>query len=225
MVIFSIQKKDKKILLPTCVKICGLKTLEEVEACIVSGANWLGFNCYPPSKRFVTPEEIRKLLSIVPPNIITVGVFVNESLEKVHQIVETTGLQMVQLHGDESPEYGMALKIHYFRAFRVSPQFQLKTIQNYATPYFILDSYHPNFYGGTGDSFNWEIATQAKQFGKLILAGGLNPENVTKAIEVVRPFGVDVCSGVETAPGVKDLQLVSNFISNVRKVEGSLTAF
>ena len=203
----------------TLVKICGLTRDQDVEACIDLGANWLGFNCYTKSKRYISPDKIRQLHARIPPEVTTVGVFVNESIEKVNRIMQDTGLQLVQLHGDESPKYTQALNHKYIRAFRVSPQFQLETIMKFHLTHFLLDTYHPNLYGGTGDSFNWEIAKKAKTFGHLILAGGLTPENVKKAMVIVRPFAVDVCSGVEAAPGVKDLKLVEAFISAVQSAD------
>lgn len=205
--------------MPTLIKICGLTTQEEAQTCVALGADWLGFNCYPPSKRYLAPDKIQAIVAKMPASVQTVGVFVNESAETVNQIVADTGLTWVQLHGDESPHYAATLKTNYFRAFRVSPQFQLPTIEAYRAPYFLLDSYHPQLYGGTGDSFNWEIALQAKQFGQLILAGGLTPENVAEAIQKVQPFGVDVCSGVEASPGVKDLRQLERFITAVRRAE------
>ncbi len=203
----------------TCIKVCGLTTREQVKDCVDLGVNWLGFNCYPGSKRYIVPEKIRELLDIVPFDVKTVGVFVNGSVQKVNQIMEYTGMQLVQLHGDESPEYAKALTHEYIRAFRVSSCFQPNQISHFPLTYFLLDSYHPNHYGGTGKSFNWEIAKKSKKFGRLILAGGLNPENVQEAITSVRPFGVDVCSGVESTPGLKDWNRVATFISAVRKAD------
>jgi len=208
----------------TFIKICGLTTREDVETCLTLGVKWLGFNCFPKSKRYISPEKIRKLLSIIPPEVITVGVFVNESIKEVNQVMEYTGIQLVQLHGDESPEYTQSLNNKYIRAFRVSPQFQLEMIMKYQVTHFLLDTYHPNFYGGTGASFNWEIAKKAKTLGNVILAGGLTPDNVKEAIMTVRPFGVDVCSGVEVSPGVKDLKLVEAFISTVQNTDQMVNA-
>ena len=210
--------------MPTLIKICGLTTPTEAQTCVSLGADWLGFNCYPPSKRYLKPNKIQEILAKLPANVQSVGVFVNESAETVNQIVADTGLTLVQLHGDESPREAALLKTKYFRAFRVAPAFQLATIQDYPAPYFLLDSYHPQLYGGTGGSFSWEIALQAKQFGNLILAGGLTPENIGVALEKVRPFGVDVCSGVEASPGVKDLKQVERFIQEVRTTEQRLSA-
>ena len=203
----------------TCIKVCGLTNREQVKDCVDLGVNWLGFNCYPQSKRYILPEKIRELLDVVPVYVKTVGVFVNESVQKVNQIMEYTGMQLVQLHGDESPGYTNALNYEYIRTFRVSEDFQPNQISHLPMNYFLLDSFHPNFYGGTGKSFNWQIAKKTKKFGRLILAGGLSPENVQEAITIVRPFGVDVCSGVESVPGVKDLKRVATFIAAVRKAD------
>ncbi len=202
----------------TTIKICGLTTIEQVTACIDLGADWLGFNCYSQSKRYVTPEKILQLLSPVPPEIKTVGVFVNEPIDSLVHIMKYTGMDYAQLHGDESVEYMNTLKCACFKAFRVSSTFRPQVIQEYPGTYFLLDSYHPHLYGGTGDPFNWEMALQASNLGQLILAGGLTPDNVQDAITAVHPFGVDVCSGVERMAGVKDLERVERFIDAVRSV-------
>ncbi|MGK5094077.1 phosphoribosylanthranilate isomerase [Deltaproteobacteria bacterium TL4] len=204
-------------MLTPCVKICGITTAEQALACIELGADWLGFNCYPKSVRYVTPEKISAIVKIIPPSVETVGVFVNESLEKVQAIMRHTGMGMVQLHGDESPQYAEAVGFNTMKAFRVKNEFELEQIKRYLNEFFLLDSYHPGLYGGTGETFNWEIAKRAKSFGQLILAGGLNSQNVAQAVQSVVPYGVDTCSGVESSPGVKDLSQVEQFIQNAKR--------
>lgn len=203
----------------TIVKICGITNLEQAQECIELGADWIGFNCFPKSPRYIEPQKIKKIISNLPADFTSVGVFVNESVDFVRKIAGETGLNLAQLHGDESLEYSKMLNIPHFKAFRVSPDFDLCTIAEFPNKYYLLDSYHPHLYGGTGDPFNWEIAGKAAYLGNLILAGGLNPENVADAISTVKPFGVDVCSGVESCPGIKDLHRVNAFIQNVRLAE------
>lgn len=206
-------------MLHTYIKICGLTTPKQAKDCAELGADWIGFNCFQKSKRYVTPEKIREMVAALDEKVTTVGVFVNESAERINQIMAYTGMNLAQLHGDESPKYPEGLNCNYFKAFRVASDFDLKKIPTYKANYFLLDSYHPNAYGGTGDVFNWDIAIQAKQMGSLFLAGGLTPENVSTAVQKVKPYGVDVASGVESSPGIKDLSLVKQFIEGVRKGE------
>ena len=209
----------------TLIKICGLTTAEQTEACIDLGLDWIGFNCYPKSKRYVTPEKICQMMSVVPDNIVTVGVFVNESAEQVVSIMQKTGMHLAQLHGDETPNYTKILSISAFKAFRVSSDFSLETISDYPNDLFLLDAYHESLYGGSGVSFDWEVARKATKKGRLLLAGGLTPENVENAVTSVRPFGVDVCSGVEVQPGLKDLKRVQAFISAIRQADQTENSF
>ncbi len=204
----------------TQIKICGLTNLQQIQECIEIGVTWIGLNCYPKSPRYLRPKAIRELVAEIPEEVTTVGVFVNEPADNVEHILQYTRMQYAQLHGHETPTYVSALKVPSIKAFRVSDQFRLEEIAEYPQGIFLLDSYHPNLYGGTGDPFNWEIAKKAQQFGKFMLAGGLKPENVGKAVKQVQPFGVDVSSGVESSPGVKDLQKVRRFVEEVRKAEG-----
>ena len=198
------------------VKICGLTSLEQALSCAELGADWIGLNCWSGSSRYIPPEEARKIVSGLPETLTTVGIFVNESPESLKKIMSETRLDLAQLHGDESVEFTSKLGIPFLKAFRVSPEFKLEQIQKFGKEYFLLDAFSKNHYGGSGQKIDWDLASTASDLGKLILAGGLTPENVAEAVKIVQPWGVDVCSGVESEPGIKDLWRVEKFIRNLR---------
>ena len=198
------------------VKICGLTSLEQALSCAELGADWIGLNCWPGSSRYIPPEEAREIVSALPESVTTVGIFVNESPESLKKIMSETRLDLAQLHGDESVELTAKLGVPFFKAFRVSPEFKLEQIQKFRKEYFLLDAFNKNHYGGSGQKLDWDLASSASALGKLILAGGLTPENVAEAVKIVQPWGVDVCSGVESEPGIKDLWRVEKFIQNLR---------
>ena len=198
------------------VKICGLTSLEQALSCAELGADWIGLNCWPGSSRYVPPGEVREIVRELPKSLTTVGIFVNESPESLKKLMTETRLDLAQLHGDESVEVTAKLGIPFLKAFRVSPQFKLEQIQKFGREHFLLDAFSKNHYGGSGQKLDWELASVASGLGKLILAGGLTPENVAEAVKIVQPWGVDVCSGVESEPGIKDLWRVEKFIRNLR---------
>ncbi len=203
------------------VKICGLRRPEDVEAAVAAGADALGFNFWKSGPRYIEPQEAARIIAHVPPAILTVGVFVDETLETVQTIAEQTGIQALQLHGTESPEYlerlGPFLRI---KALKVNAAFRPEQLRAYrSASLFLLDGSVAGMHGGTGQPFDWSLAEQAKAYGKIILAGGLTPENVAEAVRRVRPWGVDVASGVERQPGVKDARLVREFIQAARAAD------
>ena len=198
------------------VKICGLTSLEQALSCAELGADWIGLNCWPGSSRYIPPEEACEIVSTLPESVTTVGIFVNESPESLQKIMSVIGLDLAQLHGDESSELTAKLGVPFFKAFRVSPEFKLEQIQKFRKEYFLLDAFSKNHYGGSGQKLDWDLASIASGLGKLILAGGLTPENVAEAVKIVQPWAVDVCSGVESEPGIKDLWRVEKFIRNIR---------
>jgi phosphoribosylanthranilate isomerase len=198
------------------VKICGITNLEDAQAAVQAGADALGFIFFAQSPRNVSPEMARRIIEKMPPFVAKVGVFVNESLEKILQIVKETGIDTVQLHGDESPQLCEKVareNLKVIKAFRIKDQNSLTPLKEFRAAAFLLDSYVPGQLGGTGAKFNWDLAVQASGLGTpIILAGGLVPENVRDAISKVAPYGVDVSSGVESAPGRKDHAKVRAFI-------------
>lgn len=202
------------------IKICGMRHAEEVEAAVEAGVDLLGFNFWPGTARYIPPAEAVSLIRSVPSHIWTVGVFVDESPERVLEIAALTGVTVLQFHGSESPEYFERLgSMRKIKAFKVTESFQPDMLQSYSTAYaFLLDGYVAGgLPGGTGKVFDWSHARRAGEFGKVIVAGGLNARNVTAAIRQTQPWGVDVCSGVETRPGTKDPKLIREFIRVARE--------
>lgn len=194
------------------VKICGITSLEDALMAVEAGADALGFVFHEQSPRHVTPEDAAGIIAGLPPFVQTVGLFVNRPLEFVNETAARCRLDLVQLHGDEPPEFCDAVERRVIKAFRVKDVTSLDPIKNYRVAAHLLDAYSPKAYGGTGLTFNWDIAAVAKEFGPVILAGGLTPDNVREAVEVVTPYAVDVSGGVESAPGKKDVAKVREFI-------------
>jgi len=197
------------------VKICGITSYEDARAAVEAGADALGFVFFDKSPRYINPVKAAGIISRLPPFIQTVGLFVNEDTAQVNWTADYCGLDVVQLHGDETPEDCLEVKRRVIKAFRVQKIISiapLEKYQDYQVAGYLLDAWSPDAYGGTGRTFNWELAHAAKQYGPVILAGGLTPDNVAEAIRVVNPYGVDVSSGVEAAPGKKDAEIMRAFI-------------
>lgn len=188
------------------LKVCGVTSLEDARTAIDCGAEYLGFNFYPKSPRYIAPKSARAIIERLPDEIISVGVFVNESRpEDVVEILLMSGAKMSQLHGDESPDYCASVGAdRVIKALRISDDFDARRVLDYPASAILLDALDPNLYGGTGRTANWAIAREAAKLTKVFLAGGLSPENIIEAIRRVEPFAVDVNSGVESAPGRKD---------------------
>lgn len=202
------------------VKICGIRDLKEARAALEAGAHALGF-VFAPSKRRIEPEVAREVIKKLPPFITVVGVFVNESPSRLLEIASFCRLHVLQLHGEEPPEYCRSLPYPVIKALRAKDISVLELIPRYSVEAILLDSYVPGSLGGTGKTFNWEIAQKAVAMGRpLILAGGLTPENVGEAIRKVRPYAVDVSSSVETN-GRKDPEKMARFIEAVLKASFS----
>lgn len=201
------------------VKICGITTPEDALTAVEAGADALGFVFYKESPRHIFPEEAARIINLLPPFVQTVGLFVNEAPETVNQVSRICRLGLVQLHGDETPDYCRRIEQRVMKAFQIRSLTCLDPIANYRLSGCLLDAYSPTCYGGTGTSFNWEIASEAVQRGhRIVLAGGLTPDNVADAISQVRPYGVDVSSGVESSPGKKNAVKMQEFIRNAKEV-------
>ncbi|RJR20538.1 MAG: phosphoribosylanthranilate isomerase [Nitrospiraceae bacterium] len=200
------------------IKICGITNTEDAFAAIACGADALGFVFYNKSPRSVSPETARSIISSLPPMVTTVGVFVDEDKTTLESTVAFTGLDIVQLHGSESPEY-FSLSRKTIKAIRIKDLSDLEVLNQYKTAAaFLLDTYSPDSIGGTGHVFNWEIAVEAKKLGRIILAGGLTPDNIEDAIKLVQPYAIDVASGVEgNIKGKKDHTKLRLFIERARK--------
>lgn len=200
------------------VKICGITNIEDAIAAVAAGADALGFVFHPASPRHLFPEEAAEIIRVLPPFVQVVGLFVDLPLEQVNDIADLCRLDLVQLHGDEPPDYCTAVRRRVIKAFRVKDISSLESMRNYCVAGFLLDAWSPDLHGGTGRVFNWEIAEAAKGYGPIILAGGLTPENVGAAVARVSPYGVDVSSGVEVAPGKKDQSKVREFIRQAKGI-------
>lgn len=198
------------------VKICGITNEEDALQAVDAGADALGFVFYDLSPRCVFYETAEKIIRKLPPFVVPVGVFVNNPIQSINLAVERCGIQVVQLHGDETPEFCVGLSHKTVKAFRLRDISSLENIGNYPVSGFLLDAYVPGTYGGTGLTCNWETARIAKQFGPIILAGGLHAGNVREAVETVQPYAIDVSSGVEASPGKKDHAKVREFIKQAK---------
>ena len=201
----------------TKVKVCGITNLADAEKALEFGADALGFNFYPPSPRYITPEEAYAILQQLPEGCSNVAVFVNEPKEKVHEIIthgrRANGRQAynaLQFHGEESQAYCRGWSMKVIKAFRVRERKSLEGMEQFPADFYLLDSWSPG-YGGSGAAFSWDWLEGLKS-ERLILSGGLSIENVGEAIRRIRPYGVDVCSGVEARPGMKDHGKLKEFI-------------
>jgi phosphoribosylanthranilate isomerase len=200
------------------IKICGITNLEDATAAAEAGADAIGFMFYEKSPRNISVEKAAEIARQVPTWMLKVGVFVNPSPDLVMNALGSCGLNLLQFHGDESPEFCSSFGVLSIKAFRVKDSESLEPMKDFRADMFLLDSYVEGKSGGTGARFNWDLATQAKRFGKpILLAGGLDPKNVAQAVRDVQPFGVDVSSGVESAPGKKDHQKIWDFVIAARK--------
>jgi phosphoribosylanthranilate isomerase len=198
------------------VKICGITCLEDARHAIDCGADALGFVFYRSSPRCVTVAQARQIIEALPPFVSMVGLFVNEAPLKIAQIAQQCHLDLVQLHGDESPADCRLEGRRVIKALRVRDATSLAQAADYPVAALLLDAWVAGHYGGTGATFNWQLAAAQARRGPVILAGGLTPENVAAAVQTVAPFAVDVSSGVESAPGRKDPARVAAFIRNAK---------
>ena len=200
------------------VKVCGITNLADAEKALEFGADMLGFNFYPPSSRCITPQTATKIINALPATSFNVALFVNETKEKVRDILASAGLsggrqayRGLQFHGEEDGNYCRGWDLTVIKAFRVKEKASLDAIKNFPADFYLLDSWSAG-YGGSGNAFPWEWL-EGLDAAKLILSGGLSVDNVAAAIQKVRPYGVDVCSGVEARPGIKDHGKLKEFIS------------
>jgi phosphoribosylanthranilate isomerase len=209
----------------TKIKICGIKALKDALAAIEAGADYLGFNFYPKSVRFIEKSACAEITSVLKrehPHIKLVGVFVNSSVEEIKDILQTCHLDLAQLHGDETPEMLSALNGKAFKAIRLSAESSVaESVHPFAKqsvdkPAMLIDAAVQGVYGGSGVTADWSIAAELAKKYPLLLAGGLTPENVADAVRQAQPWGVDVASGVESAPGEKDARKMKAFVKAVQ---------
>lgn len=208
----------KKKPLPVKIKICGMTSLTDALAAVESGADAVGFIFYKKSPRYISEKDAKKIVAGLPPFVNRVGVFVNESAERIERISKSCRLDYVQLHGEESPAFCRKIRGKVIKAIRVKNAQSIRTMAGYPVDGFLLDAYNEQTSGGTGETFDWSLVRQAKRFGPILLAGGLAASNVQEAIRKARPYAVDVCSGVEKCPGKKDPKKIAAFVRAVRSV-------
>lgn len=202
------------------LKVCGITRLTDALHAVRHGATAIGFVCWAKSPRYVTPERAAAIVAELPSNVTAVGVFVNEPIDGIRQIVAAVGLSMVQLHGDEPPGYAQALPVPLLRSVTLDEVPWVYDDWPSQTTW-LLDAADPVRRGGTGRTVDWDRAAAVARGRQVVLAGGLTPENVAEAIGIVRPYGVDVSSGVEEAPGVKDFGKVARFLEHAREAFGA----
>ncbi len=210
--------------MPTRIKVCGITRLEDAQLAVELGASALGFNFYPPSPRCTTPCAAHSIIESLPPFVVAVGVFADETeMEHVIATARESGVCVIQLHGPRFPDLATRPAGYpLIRAVAVENDFRAETLADLKANAFLLDAFHPGLKGGTGRPFDWKLAREVNRYGTIILAGGLNPKNVGEAINTVRPFGVDVASGVESAPGQKDPALLRTFFAAVAEADRNL---
>jgi phosphoribosylanthranilate isomerase len=198
------------------VKICGLTNYDDAAAATEMGADILGFNFYKESPRFIEPSKAVEIIDKLPAYVDIAGVFVNAPLEEIHKTINFCQLNWVQLHGDESPKFCQLLfsyNVKTMKAIRVKDQADIKRAEEYFTDAILLDAFNPEKYGGTGLTFDWNIIGHIGK--RIFLAGGINPDNVVKAVEL-GVYGIDVCSGIEERPGKKDHKKMKQLFDNIR---------
>jgi phosphoribosylanthranilate isomerase len=203
------------------IKICGITNYDDARLAAGLGVDALGF-IFAPSPRRITPEAARDIIETLPPMMQTVGVFVNETEKTIREIMDYCGLSLIQLHGDESPEFCRKFRIRAVKAFRLKNEGSLGSIRSYQGQVraILLDTYQKDLAGGTGKTFPWDLAVKAKEAGlPVILSGGLTPENVEEAIRMVQPYAVDINSGIEEKPGKKSASLMAQLMQTVFRTE------
>jgi phosphoribosylanthranilate isomerase len=202
------------------VKICGITNATDALMAAMAGADAIGFNFYRPSPRYIEPNRALSIRMVLPPFLATVGVFVDASAETVRETMDRCGLDYVQLHGRESPRMAEELSgLRIIKAIRIGSEADLRDLERYRVDGFLLDAYVEGKPGGTGQAFDWDLVRLASSRAKIILAGGLTPENVGYAVRAARPYGVDVASGVEEEPGKKCRELVNLFVRTAKEVD------
>jgi phosphoribosylanthranilate isomerase len=205
------------------IKICGITNMEDALLAAELGADALGFIFVKTSPRHIRPSTVRKIIQELPPFIVPIGVVADVEHDEILELIDETGICCVQLHGNESPKQLAKFPVPVYKSFRVDKEFNLETLQRYKGSAYLLDTYVEGALGGTGKTFDWDIAVKAKSYGRIILAGGLTPENIAEAIQKVHPYAVDVNSGVESAPGKKDRTKLERLFKIIRPFQNEQT--
>lgn len=197
------------------IKICGITSVDDALAACAAGAHAIGF-VFAESPRRISKEIAADIVGTLPPFVTAVGVFVDESIENVRETILQCGLHIAQLHGHEDVRYCRSLGIPFLKAFRLKGIESIEAVKGYQCDSFLVDGHSAGMVGGTGHTADWAIAAKVAKLGKMILAGGLTPNNVRTALDIVRPYAVDVSSGVESSPGKKDTTKIKQFIREVQ---------
>ncbi|HUI10968.1 MAG TPA: phosphoribosylanthranilate isomerase [Bacteroidota bacterium] len=200
------------------VKICGITRMEDAMAAAEEGASALGFIFFPPSPRYIDSRGAAAIIREIPPFVTPVGVFVNETREEILRTIDATGIRCLQLHGDELPEDTAGYDVPVIKSFRVGDGFDVAAMAPYRAAAYLLDASAPGMYGGTGKTFDWRVARRASETMRIILSGGISPENVARAAAEVMPYAVDLSSGVESAPGIKDRRKIRELFERLKGV-------
>lgn len=212
---------------PVQIKICGVTNIKDARACAELGVSMIGFNFYAASPRYIGPEAVRQIIEAIPARVLAVGVFVDSGAEEIRHTAHASGVRCVQLHGRTSAHAcsELASEFRVIRAFSTDPQFQPEEVPLFSDCDVLIDAHHPRLRGGTGLTCDWRAARTTRSLARfLILSGGLTEQNVGQAIATVAPHAVDVCSGVESTPGVKDHQAIEDFITAVRTANSLINA-
>ncbi len=203
----------------TKVKICGITRLDDALYAVEAGASAIGFILVRNSPRYISPDKIRSIVREFPPFITPVGVFTDVTRSEALATVAKSGIRAIQLHGEKELEEFRDFPVPVYRVFRVSPEFNPGVLHRYKGTTFMLDTFIDGVAGGTGRTFDWNVAVEARKYGRLILSGGITPDNVGDAIRRVAPYAIDTSSGVEVSPGVKDHEKIRRLFDEVRKAE------
>jgi len=199
------------------IKICGITRIEDAKVAANLGVDALGFIFYQKSPRYISPEQACDIIMQLPPMVNRVGVFVNESFDVIMEIIRMTGIDTIQLHGNETPEFCSSFTVPVIKSFSIKPETDISEFQNYKTQGFLLDTWSGQLHGGSGKTFDWNIARMAcEKYNNIILAGGLGPSNLEDALRSVQPYGVDINSGVEIMPGLKNPHKIRDVVKIVR---------
>jgi phosphoribosylanthranilate isomerase len=212
---------------PIQIKICGITNVADARACVELGAHLIGLNFYPRSPRYIEARVAPEIVEAIPANVHAVGIFVDADVDGVRKAANLAGIRCVQLHGNCSPEmaHELARELRVIRAFSTHARFRPEDIASFPDCDVLIDAHHPDLRGGTGLTCDWPAARATLPFARfLILSGGLNAQNAGRAIAAVSPHAVDVCSSVESTPGVKDHRAIKDFVAAVRAAECSLQA-
>ena len=204
----------------TQIKICGITNKEDALFAVECGATALGFIFYSPSPRYIKPVDAKKIIVALPAKLVKVGVFVNEKTEEIKRVIEYCALDMIQLHGDETPEYCRQFPAPMIiKSLELNNDDDVSRTLNYDVTAILVDARHAGLYGGTGKKSNWDLARSIRNKKPLILSGGLNAENVTEALKIVNPAALDINSGVEASPGKKDHKKLAKIFNIIRTAQ------